>query len=140
VLVVIKYKPHILKIIMTQDSQKTDDKNFGFEKVTSKQKRGLVDSVFSNVASKYDLMNDVMSFGLHRLWKNEFASMITNLDSTILDVAGGTGDIAFRIKELGKEQSRDPHVIVCDINKEMLKVCKDKAIDNSCRCRKITLC
>ena len=103
-----------------------DDKNFGFEKVTSNQKRFLVDEVFSDIANKYDLMNDLMSFGVHRLWKDEFCSLIPNLAGTILDVAGGTGDIAFRIK-----QNKDPHIIVCDINQEMLKVCRDKAIDKN---------
>lgn len=108
-----------------------DEKNFGFEKVSSKQKRTLVDAVFSNVADKYDLMNDLMSFGVHRLWKDEFCNMIPNLDSKILDVAGGTGDISFRIKEKAKKQNRRPHIVVCDINKDMLKVCQEKAIDKN---------
>lgn len=108
-----------------------DDKNFGFEKVSSKQKRFLVDEVFSDIANKYDLMNDLMSFGVHRLWKDEFCSMIPNLAGTILDVAGGTGDITFRIKSNAKKQDKDPYIIVCDINPEMLKVCKDKAIDKN---------
>jgi demethylmenaquinone methyltransferase / 2-methoxy-6-polyprenyl-1,4-benzoquinol methylase len=108
-----------------------DDKNFGFEKVTSKQKRFLVDEVFSEVAGKYDLMNDLMSFGIHRLWKDEFCSMIPNLDSSILDVAGGTGDISFRIKEIAKKQNKDPHITICDINPAMLNICKDKAIDHN---------
>jgi len=108
-----------------------DDKNFGFEKVTSNQKRFLVDEVFSDIANKYDLMNDLMSFGVHRLWKDEFCSLIPNLGGTILDVAGGTGDIAFRIKSNAKKQNKDPHIIVCDINQEMLKVCRDKAIDKN---------
>ncbi|MDA9163672.1 bifunctional demethylmenaquinone methyltransferase/2-methoxy-6-polyprenyl-1,4-benzoquinol methylase UbiE [Rickettsiaceae bacterium] len=108
-----------------------NDKNFGFEKVTSKEKRSLVDGVFSDVANKYDLMNDVLSFGIHRLWKDEFCRMIPNLNSKILDVAGGTGDIAFRIKENGKRQNYDPHVTVCDINEDMLKECKDRAINRN---------
>lgn len=108
-----------------------NDKNFGFEKVTSAEKRTLVDGVFSDVADKYDLMNDLMSFGVHRLWKDEFCRMVSNLNSTILDVAGGTGDIAFRLKDNGKKQSHDPHIVVCDINHDMLKVCKDRAIDRN---------
>lgn len=108
-----------------------DDKNFGLEKVTSSQKRLLVNEVFSDIANKYDLMNDLMSFGVHRLWKDEFCSLISNLAGTILDVAGGTGDIAFRIKSNAKKQNKDPHIIVCDINQEMLKVCRDKAIDKN---------
>ena len=108
-----------------------DKKNFGFKKVSKGEKRILVDNVFTDVASKYDLMNDLMSFGVHRFWKNEFCKMIPNLNSTILDVAGGTGDIAFSIKENGKKQNIEPHIIVCDINQEMLKVCQDRAINNN---------
>ncbi len=108
-----------------------NDKSFGFEKVTSNQKRFLVDEVFSDIANKYDLMNDLMSFGVHRLWKDEFCGMIPNLAGTMLDVAGGTGDIAFRIKSNAKKQNKDPYIIVCDINQEMLKVCRDKAIDKN---------
>ena len=108
-----------------------DAVNFGFQKVTAKQKRLLVDEVFSDVAGKYDLMNDLMSFGIHRLWKDVFCKMIPNLDSNIIDVAGGTGDIAFRIKARGKELNQNPYIVICDINQEMLKVCKDKAINKN---------
>ena len=108
-----------------------NDKNFGFEKVTAKEKRTLVDSVFSDVANKYDLMNDLMSLGVHRLWKDEFCRMIPNLNSKILDVAGGTGDIAFRLKENGKKQNHNPHITVCDINEEMLKECSDRAVNRN---------
>ena len=89
-----------------------DEKNFGFEKVSSKEKRTLVDGVFSDVAGKYDLMNDLMSFGVHRLWKDEFCNMIPNMDSKILDVAGGTGDISFKLKEKGKAQNKSLKVQV----------------------------
>lgn len=108
-----------------------DEKNFGFEKVSSQEKRTLVDGVFSDVAGKYDLMNDFMSFGIHRLWKDEFCNMIPNMDSKILDVAGGTGDISFRLKEKGKKQNKDTHIVVCDINKEMLQICQSRAIDRN---------
>lgn len=107
------------------------DKNFGFEKVTSAKKRTLVDDVFSDVADKYDLMNDLMSFGVHRLWKDEFCRMVPNLNSKILDVAGGTGDISFRLKDIAKKQNHDSHIVVCDINPDMLKVCKNRAIDRN---------
>jgi demethylmenaquinone methyltransferase/2-methoxy-6-polyprenyl-1,4-benzoquinol methylase len=116
---------------MSKENNDNDKKDFGFEKVSATQKRTLVDEVFSDVAKKYDLMNDLMSCGVHRLWKDEFCRMIPNLDSAILDVAGGTGDIAFRIKDRGKKQNKDPHVVVCDINKEMLKLCMDKAVDSN---------
>lgn len=108
-----------------------DEKNFGFERVSSKEKRTLVDGVFSDVASKYDLMNDFMSFGVHRLWKDEFCNMIPNMNSKILDVAGGTGDISFRLKEKGQAQDKDTHIVVSDINKEMLEICQSRAIDRN---------
>ncbi|MDP5109914.1 MAG: bifunctional demethylmenaquinone methyltransferase/2-methoxy-6-polyprenyl-1,4-benzoquinol methylase UbiE [Rickettsiaceae bacterium] len=107
------------------------EKNFGFKKVSAKEKRSLVDGVFSDVAGKYDLMNDFMSFGIHRLWKEEFCRMIPNMDSIILDVAGGTGDISFRLKEKGKTQGKNTHIVVSDINKEMLDVCQSRAIDRN---------
>jgi len=113
------------------DGKNLDKKSFGFEKVTSKQKRSLVDNIFSDVSAKYDLMNDLMSLGVHRLWKNEFCKMIPNLDSKIIDVAGGTGDISLRIKENAKNQNKDPHIVVCDINPDMLEVCRARAIDNN---------
>jgi demethylmenaquinone methyltransferase/2-methoxy-6-polyprenyl-1,4-benzoquinol methylase len=108
-----------------------NNNSFGFEKVSSEEKRTRVDGVFSDVASKYDLMNDLMSAGVHRLWKNTFCQMVPNLDGKILDVAGGTGDIAFRLKEKAKKQNKDPHITICDINKDMLEVCKNRAIDRN---------
>lgn len=107
------------------------DNNFGFEKVTSSEKRTLVDAVFSGVADKYDLMNDLMSLGIHRLWKDEFCKMIPNLNSTILDMAGGTGDISFRLFERAKSQNKTPDITISDINYDMLKLCKDKAINKN---------
>lgn len=119
-------------VIDEKEDKKNDEKNFGFEKVTSDQKRTLVDSIFSRVAYKYDTMNDMMSLGVHRLWKDEFCDMIPDLDGTIiLDVAGGTGDIAFRIKDNAYKQNKNPYIIVCDINADMLKICRDRAIDKN---------
>jgi demethylmenaquinone methyltransferase/2-methoxy-6-polyprenyl-1,4-benzoquinol methylase len=108
-----------------------DIKDFGFKKVSSAEKRTLVDGVFSDVAGKYDLMNDLMSFGVHRLWKDEFCRMVPNLNSRILDVAGGTGDISFRLKDNAKKQNKDPEIVICDINHDMLKICKDRAVDRN---------
>jgi hypothetical protein len=85
--------------------------NFGFKTVKKEDRQTMVNSVFANVAEKYDIMNDVMSLGIHRVWKNEFVNSIGLLKPntiykegkafeekmTIIDVAGGTGDIAFRI-------------------------------------------
>lgn len=116
---------------MTEKNKDKDETNFGFQKVSNDRKRTLVDDVFNDVASKYDLMNDLMSFGAHRLWKDEFCKMVPNLDGTILDMAGGTGDIAFRLKKRGANQNKNPHVVVSDINTEMLGVCREKAVDHN---------
>ncbi len=107
------------------------DYTFGHQKVSSNQKRSLIDEVFSDVASKYDIMNDLMSFGVHRMWKDEFCNMIPNLNSKIIDVAGGTGDISFRLVERAKKTDKKPQIIVSDINRSMLEVCKNKALDNN---------
>ena len=74
-------------------------------KIHQKNSQRFVTKVFQDVSEKYDLMNDVMSLGVHRLWKDEFCRMIPNLNSTILDVAGGTGDISFRLKDNAKKQN-----------------------------------
>jgi len=97
---------------------------FGFKKVNIKDKAKMVEEVFSSVASKYDLMNDVMSIGLHRLWKDQFCDMVPKHSEAILDVAGGTGDIASRCSKRGVGQ-----VTICDINAQMLLAGRDKMID-----------
>lgn len=97
---------------------------FGFKKIDALDKPALVSAVFSSVASKYDIMNDAMSFGIHRLWKDRFCNMIPRTSLNLLDVAGGTGDIALRCRKRGV-----PNVTICDINAEMLAAGRDKAID-----------
>ncbi|MFK8040202.1 MAG: bifunctional demethylmenaquinone methyltransferase/2-methoxy-6-polyprenyl-1,4-benzoquinol methylase UbiE [Rickettsiaceae bacterium] len=94
-------------------------------------KKQLVHNIFSDVAEKYDLMNDVMSFGIHRFWKKALCSQIPNLNSKILDVASGSGDIAFRIYKDAKKQNKDIHITLCDINQAMLDLSLSKAIDNN---------
>ena len=90
--------------------------HFGFKTVDENEKASLVGQVFSNVASRYDIMNDAMSFGAHRVWKNAFVQMIDMRDGLkCLDVAGGTGDIAFRLLNKGASL-----VTVTDINQTML--------------------
>lgn len=99
--------------------------HFGFQTVAEAEKETLVKGVFSNVASNYDLMNDAMSMGVHRLWKDTF---VGELDPgrrgpiRVLDVAGGTGDIALRILDHAREKyaDRETNVEVLDINPEML--------------------
>ena len=102
--------------------------HFGFRDVPLGDKQTLVNDVFRSVASRYDLMNDLMSAGLHRVWKD---IMINTLDPprgdrpfALLDVAGGTGDIAFRA---AKAAGHGFHATVCDINGEMLSVGRERA-------------
>ncbi|WP_028965920.1 class I SAM-dependent methyltransferase [Sphingomonas phyllosphaerae] len=91
--------------------------SFGYEDVTPTEKTARVRGVFSNVASRYDLMNDAMSGGMHRLWKDRFVRRVKpRTGEQILDMAGGTGDIAFRLAGNGAS------VTVADINPEMLEV------------------
>jgi len=100
---------------------------FGYKQVKPGEKARLVETVFDSVASRYDLMNDLMSGGIHRLWKNKLVSMLRpSPDKSLLDVAGGTGDIAFRYRARAGAKAK---ITVCDINKEMLNVGKDRAID-----------
>lgn len=101
--------------------------HFGFQRVDADAKQGMVRGVFSSVAGNYDIMNDLMSGGLHRLWKNDFVSRVSaNSSAAILDLAGGTGDIAVRLK-----QRTGASVTVCDINHDMLKTGRDRQFDAS---------
>ena len=144
------------RLLSTQSSTQTtttpyvsgDETHFGFEtvNVTAKEKR--VREVFENVANSYDVMNDFMSGGLHRLWKDylvdsakveQMARAVRSSQGeqlSILDVAGGTGDIAFRMTEASqaversKSSGQDPvSITVCDINPEMLRVGEERARD-----------
>ena len=96
--------------------------NFGEERVTPEEKTARVGGVFSSVARRYDLMNDLMSGGAHRLWKDRFVAKVKpRSGETILDMAGGTGDIAFRMAKRGAR------VTVADINPDMLAVGIERA-------------
>ena len=105
----------------------TQDTHFGYEQIPLADKQARVDDVFHKVASRYDLMNDLMSGGLHRAWKDV---MVTELNPRAragfkhLDVAGGTGDVAFRVAKAGGPQT---HVTVLDINGDMLDVGRERA-------------
>ena len=104
--------------------------HFGFKEVDRDQKSGLVKNIFSNVAKKYDLMNDLMSAGTHRLWKNNMINCIDFFDNIkIIDVAGGTGDIAFRIAKNAQEKNLNYQIEVADINPQMLEVGRSRAVD-----------
>lgn len=113
-------------------SSSNKDTFFGFSKVPLQEKAHLVSKVFSSVANKYDIMNDVMSAGIHRLWKDNFVSLIPVMpDSKILDVAGGTGDIAIRYHKKMQNAGYSSEITICDINAEMIAAGRDKAIDQN---------
>jgi len=131
--------------------------HFGFDQIPENEKQTRVNQVFSSVADKYDLMNDIMSFGIHRIWKDYFIRVVRpDPQWNYIDVAGGTGDIAFRyLKELERynppsiqppitpthayiaetlEQTRiqpTSKCVVADINPNMLAVGKQRAIENN---------
>lgn len=109
---------------MDNSDRKVD---FGFEKVAWGDKAGRVRSVFASVAGKYDVMNDLMSFGVHRLWKH-FALSLTGLrpGQRALDVAGGTGDLAAgMLRQVGKSG----RVVLSDVNPAMLEIGRDRLLD-----------
>ena len=116
-----------------------DDTHFGYETVPLSDKQGMVDDVFQSVARRYDLMNDLMSGGLHRAWKDALVTAVNpppkgrpgrlnekaDRPFALLDLAGGTGDVAFRVAEAGGPGTR---VTVCDINADMLSVGAERAL------------
>jgi demethylmenaquinone methyltransferase/2-methoxy-6-polyprenyl-1,4-benzoquinol methylase len=106
-----------------------DDTDFGYQTVPLEDKQGRVDGVFHSVAHRYDLMNDLMSGGLHRAWKDALVTAVNPPKSerpfALLDLAGGTGDVALRVADAGGPGTR---VTVCDINEEMLSVGAERAI------------
>jgi demethylmenaquinone methyltransferase / 2-methoxy-6-polyprenyl-1,4-benzoquinol methylase len=101
--------------------------HFGSRQVPLAEKQALVDDVFHSVARRYDLMNDLMSFGLHRAWKEALVTALNppkNRDFALLDIAGGTGDVALRVIAAGGERTR---ATVCDINADMLAIGRQRA-------------
>jgi demethylmenaquinone methyltransferase/2-methoxy-6-polyprenyl-1,4-benzoquinol methylase len=105
--------------------------HFGFHQVPLGDKQALVDGVFRNVANRYDLMNDLMSAGLHRAWKDALVTTVNPPKGTrsfaLLDLAGGTGDIAARVIAAGGTGTR---VTVLDINAEMLEAGRSRALEH----------
>lgn len=98
--------------------------SFGYEEVAPEEKTKRVGAVFSSVAAKYDVMNDAMSGGMHRLWKDRFVKRVKpQPHEAILDMAGGTGDIAFRMAPSGAS------ITVADINQDMLDVGVERALE-----------
>ena len=101
-----------------------DTVSFGYQDIDASEKTGRVGEIFSSVAARYDIMNDAMSAGMHRLWKDRFVRRVKpQPDEDILDMAGGTGDIAFRLARGGAR------VTVADINQEMLDVGVERAME-----------
>lgn len=112
------------------DHKRDERTHFGFEEVSLSEKTNRVLDVFHSVASKYDLMNDLMSGGLHRIWKSHFIRLLDPFPNmAVLDMAGGTGDIAFKILERCRHFSQLPQITVCDINTSMLEIGRNRAID-----------
>ena len=102
--------------------------HFGFETVNKNQKESLVRGVFYSVASRYDVMNDLMSAGIHRLWKRFTIELsAVRPGQTVLDIAGGTGDLAAKFSHLVGD---DGQVLLADINDSMLKVGRDRLLDS----------
>jgi demethylmenaquinone methyltransferase/2-methoxy-6-polyprenyl-1,4-benzoquinol methylase len=109
------------------DTANPESEWFGFRRVKPADKAGLVHQVFSSVAGNYDIMNDMMSGGLHRLWKDTLVRrMNLKAGQTLLDVAGGTGDVALRCH---RRTGGKANIVVCDINPAMLAQGKAKALD-----------
>jgi demethylmenaquinone methyltransferase / 2-methoxy-6-polyprenyl-1,4-benzoquinol methylase len=110
---------------MARGSEQT---HFGYDSVPLEDKQRRVDDVFHSVARRYDLMNDLMSGGLHRAWKDALVTAVnpprSDKSFALLDLAGGTGDVAFRVSDAGGPGTR---VTVCDINAEMLAVGRERA-------------
>jgi len=105
----------------------TKETNFGFRQVDSQEKSKMVSNVFDAVSENYDLMNDLMSFGIHRLWKKvAIESSGLRADFKVLDLAGGTGDMVKLMKEKVKEEGL---VVLSDINRKMLEEGRDRLID-----------
>jgi demethylmenaquinone methyltransferase / 2-methoxy-6-polyprenyl-1,4-benzoquinol methylase len=107
----------------------TETTQFGAREVPLADKQALVDDVFRSVARRYDLMNDLMSFGLHRAWKDALVTAVNppkNRPFALLDIAGGTGDVAMRVLAAGGAGTR---ATVCDINPEMLAVGRERAAE-----------
>lgn len=114
----------------TPDTDGNEQTHFGYKTVNKAEKQARVADVFTSVAKKYDIMNDLMSFGIHRLWKR-YAISLSGVRSGqhVLDIAGGTGDLA---KVFSREVGRNGHVVLSDINAAMLEVGRERLINAGC--------
>jgi len=114
----------------TPDTDGDEPTHFGYKTVNKAEKQARVADVFTSVAKKYDIMNDLMSFGIHRLWKRYAISLSgVRAGQHVLDIAGGTGDLA---KVFSREVGRNGHVVLSDINAAMLEVGRERLINAGC--------
>eukprot|EP00457_Paulinella_chromatophora_P012421 gb/GEZN01012630.1/.p1 GENE.gb/GEZN01012630.1/~~gb/GEZN01012630.1/.p1 ORF type:complete len:298 (+),score=33.17 gb/GEZN01012630.1/:26-919(+) len=130
---------HRRRLLSTTTNKASETTDFGFKTVPTASKKAMVGDVFRSVAQNYDVMNDLMSVGIHRVWKEHLVNTLNpQLGMQLLDVAGGTGDVAFRCMEAINSNSGMPalettrkhkhsHVVVCDINSSMLSVGQERA-------------
>lgn len=115
---------------MSESDKEKNTTHFGYQQVNAEDKAGKVAEVFHSVAAKYDLMNDLMSMGVHRLWKRMTIEMSgVRRGNAVLDIAGGTGDLTLKFSRLVGSEGK---VVLADINDSMLKVGRDKLLDNGC--------
>lgn len=112
---------------MSTTDPSNETTHFGYQQIPTQEKEKHVADVFHSVAAKYDLMNDLMSFGVHRMWK-AFTIQYSGVraGNRVLDIAGGTGDLALKFSRLVGDQGQ---VVLADINDSMLKVGRDKLLD-----------
>ncbi len=114
----------------TPETDGNEQTHFGYKTVNKAEKQARVADVFTSVAKKYDIMNDLMSFGIHRLWKRYAISLSgVRAGQHVLDIAGGTGDLA---KVFSREVGRNGHVVLSDINAAMLEVGRERLINAGC--------
>ncbi|MBP2281400.1 demethylmenaquinone methyltransferase/2-methoxy-6-polyprenyl-1,4-benzoquinol methylase [Psychrobacter sp. PL19] len=114
----------------TADTDGEEETHFGYKTVNKAEKQARVADVFTSVAKKYDIMNDLMSFGIHRLWKRYAISLSgVRAGQHVLDIAGGTGDLA---KVFSREVGRNGKVVLSDINAAMLEVGRERLINAGC--------
>lgn len=114
----------------TPDTDGAEETHFGYKTVNKAEKQARVADVFTSVAKKYDIMNDLMSFGIHRLWKRYAISLSgVRAGQHVLDIAGGTGDLA---KVFSREVGKNGHVVLSDINAAMLEVGRERLINAGC--------
>ena len=112
---------------MTKSPNTDDQTHFGYRSVSTGEKAGLVRGVFDSVATRYDLMNDLMSAGMHRLWKRHTVDQAAvRPGQAVLDLAGGTGDLA---RAFARRVGKDGHVVLADINMAMLERGRERLVD-----------